>query len=145
MMRKGLLFISLVAAPLFSCAAHELAINTPISRCEVTSLSEAARNPVLHSGRTICATGFINVDDRILHLTPTRNAEPNYEGVAFLVDINTERSIKNSNVTGTVRIYFEGILNPLEGCFSEPREPGHMCVPFDHPVFIEVSSFRRVD
>ena len=106
--------------------------------CDVGSLREVAAKPLFYSQKKFCGEVDIFRSERVVFL----RADGTNSAADFIVTTDS-LELLGSIGSGMQRYYIEATIDPMEECFTAPAG-SESCVPFEKPIFIEVTTARRV-
>jgi hypothetical protein len=118
--------------------------------CDVTSMADIFRNPPSYFGKHFCGEVLAVPDEGALKIFPPGRVPSERNDVVLFLDRATFDALGPVG-SRPFRLYLEGEVNGMDECF-QPTPPGHSssderwsCTPFQHPLDIRVSRFRRLD
>lgn len=135
---KFFIWIILIAGAFY---ADDLSSQPRHRRCDVMSMEEISREPLVHAGQIFCGYAFAFRHNRDLILSNRRHEIESVNEFSFIVTTETSHRIHGVS-NSAQRFYIRAIVDPQRECFI-PAESGESCVPYAHPIFMHIISARK--
>jgi hypothetical protein len=124
----------------FASCACALGHAQPISECSTDSLTKVASAPTSYAGKTFCGYVYAFRQDRTVRIVAAPTSEVSYD-LVFLVTTRTVHRLTGVSET-PYRYFVRAELEIQPECFI-PSESGESCVPYSHPVFMNILAASR--